>query len=409
MDLSAKVFRILGVRDVGRIDYRLTDEGELYFLEVNALPSLEEGASLYLCGALAGLDTVSKVLQSIIRSAAARQNVSVSRMRKRRRTSQFLVGLTYNRPGQTEQPGTAVEAVREGIESYGHEVAVLEATPDLPAILPASGVEFVFNMARGVRGRRREAQVPALLELLGLEFTGSDSMGMAFAFDKPLCKRLVSEAGCEVPAAQLISNADEKLRSDLTFPVIVKPVAYVADLESDPVVVGSETELRTVAAQVLSERREPLVVESYIRGREFILCLLGEVRPRVLPPMEAIFEPQREWPYLTNGLDRQGVTYRVTEKLEPGLTKALSHAATAAFTALGCRDLARVVLRVDDKGRLHFLACTPLPNLTPLVSDTARIAKAAGINYRSLIGEIMAPAIRRLKESHSERILAHRA
>jgi D-alanine-D-alanine ligase len=77
MHKSRGIFGVLGVRDFGRLDFRLGTDGQLYFLEVNALPSLEAGASLYLSGALAGMSSTAAVLGAMIASAAARNGLSV--------------------------------------------------------------------------------------------------------------------------------------------------------------------------------------------------------------------------------------------------------------------------------------------------------------------------------------------
>lgn len=407
MEVSAKVIRVLGIRDVGRIDYRITEDGDIYFLEVNALPSLEEGASLYLCGALAGLETVDKVLHAIVRSAADRQGLEISKLKQRRRKAGLRTGLIYKPSGGANSPPGAVDAVRRAIESYGHTVVELEASPELPTLLPASALDLAFNMARGVRGRRGEVHVPALLELLDIEFTGSGSTAMSFAFDKTLAKRLVGEMGCAVPAAQFISSPNDKLRPDLKFPVIVKPLAARPELEEDPEIVHNESELRDSIAEIVSFRRQVLVAESYVEGREFVLGLLGERRPRVLPAMEVLFDGSDEHPF-RSAARADSVRYKAPPDLEPGAARALRRVAKTAFTGLGCRDIATVLLRLTPEGKVYFLTCSPMPYLTPGQSDMFRVAEAAGLDFRSLIGEIMSPALRRLKHARRERILASR-
>ena len=408
IEQSRRVLRILGVRDMGRIDYRVTEDGEIYFLELNALPSLEQGASIYLSGALAGLKSVSKVLQAMVRSAAERQGLSLPAL-KRRRQHHLRVGITYTGDSEERSSGVSstVEAVRRALESRGHEVVELEATPELPSILPASALDLVFNMARGVRGRHREAHVPALLELLDIEYTGSDSAAMAFAFDRPLSKRLVSEAGCAVPLSLMLTSPKERLPRELTYPAVVKPPSILPHLAVDPEMVPDEDSLRARVGEILAARRgEGVVVESYVKGREFVLGLLGERRPRVLPPMEAIFDSEIEFPFLSNTLDREGVGYRVPAEVSPGVLRSMSRVARTAFTVLGCRDVARVVVRVDAAGKVYFISCTPLPALTPGKADLFRIAEAAGLDFRSLVHEILAPAQRRLREARRARFIA---
>ena len=90
-------------------------------------------------------------------------------------------------------------------------------------------------------------------------------------------------------------------------------------------------------------------------------------------------------------------------KLEPRAMRNLEETARTVFTALGCRDVARIDFRMDSAGRVYFIECNPLPGLTPDWSDLCMIAKAAGLDYRGLIGEILSGAIRRYKERERER------
>ena len=89
------------------------------------------------------------------------------------------------------------------------------------------------------------------------------------------------------------------------------------------------------------------------------------------------------------------VQYEVPAATTPELQRALESAARRSFVALGCRDVARIDLRLDAEGRVHFIECNPLPGLTPGFSDLCKIAEGAGMEYKTLVGEILAPALRR--------------
>ncbi len=425
MDLSRTVFRVLGVRDAGRIDFRVGDDGELYFIELNALPSFEKGASLYVSGALAGLESTESVLDAVVKSAADRYGISVAKSRQRRRSSQLRVGITFNLRAPGTQAGDAeksdrdaefdtpetIAQIREAIESYGHEVVDLEATPELPAILPAQGLDLVFNIAEGIEGRAREAQVPALLELLGIPYTGSDPTALSLSLDKGLAKRVVHEAGIPSPVGILMTTGKERLPKGFTFPVITKPVHEGSSKGIiDAGVVETEAELRELAQEIAGRYRQSVLAETYLPGREFTVGLLGERRPRVLPPMEIVFDPSETNPVYSFEHKFKGkpIQFQVPAKIDPALQKELERAARTVFSALGCRDMARVDFRLDADGRLNFIECNPLPGLTPGFSDYCVIAEAAGIEYRSLIGEIMAPAIRRLRQRRRTRLLEGR-
>jgi D-alanine-D-alanine ligase len=172
-------------------------------------------------------------------------------------------------------------------------------------------------------------------------------------------------------------------------------------------VVNSEAELREVVREMASRYGQPALVEEFIGGREFTVGLLGERRPRVLAPMEIVFTDKTDKAPIYKFEDKleanDRIRYEAPAKLDPGQMERLKTAARGAFMALGCRDVARIDFRMDDKGRFCFIECNPLPGLTPGWSDLVLIAQGEGVDYRTLIGEIMAGAVRRYKEREATR------
>ncbi len=426
IDLTRRAVRAIGIRDAARVDFRIDCEGKLHFIEVNALPSLEPGASLYAAAALAGLKDIDAVMGTIVRSAADRFGLDIPKLKRSRRRGPVRVGLAYNLKrianvsegdvnvddeAEFDSPET-IGAIRDAIASYGHEVIDLEATPELPTILPAAGVDVVFNVAEGIEGRTRESQVPAMLELLGIPYTGSDPTTMSLSLDKALAKRLVTQAGLRTPPFVLMMSGRERLPKALTFPVIVKPVA---EGSSKGIVKKSVAEdegaLRELVREMAARYRQAVLVESYLPGREFTVALLGERRPRVLPIMEVVFLDKKQkfplYSFETKYFENT-VRFDVPADVPPELTRELERVARGAFSVLGCRDLARVDLRLDESGKVHFVECNPLPGLTPGFSDFCVIAQKAGMDFRALVGEILAPALRRFRERQKERLLAGR-
>lgn len=421
--MSRKIFQVLDTRDLGRIDFRLSDAGVPYFLEINPLPSLETGAGIYVAAALEGLNP-DGVINAIIQSAARRYKIRDSARRQARPTRKsgpLRVGFTFNvkrieptvdatedSQAEYDSPKT-LQAIREAIASWGHEVVDLEVTQELPGLLASTPLDLVFNIAEGFKGRNRESQVPAMLELLDIPYTGSDPATLSIALDKALAKKIVRQAGIMTPNFQLMHTGKERLAKELSaFPLIVKPVAEGSSKGViSKSVCNSEAELREVVRELVGKYQQPALVEEYIAGREFTVGLLGERRPRVLPPMEIVFLDKAERTPIysfQHKLDfSEHIRYDIPAKLEPALLEKLKAAARASFMALGCRDVARIDFRMDDKGRIYFIECNPLPGLTPGWSDLVLIAQGSGMDYRALIGEIMAPAIRRYKEREARR------
>jgi D-alanine-D-alanine ligase len=426
--LARTVYRVLGTRDLGRIDLRLAEDGTPYFLEINALPSLEPGAGIYAAAALEGLHA-DAVLGAVIESAMKRWGLTDPRSRggRPRRAERLKVGFTFNvkrvhpdlageqdEEAEYDSPKT-LQAIREAIASWGHEVVDLEATSDLPIQLASTPVDVVFNIAEGFKGRNRESQVPSLLELLDIPYTGSDPAALSVSLDKALAKRMVRTHGILTPDYLIMHTGKERLPRELArFPLLVKPVAEgTSKGVTRRSVVQNEEELREVARELIAKYRQPALVEAYVAGREFTVGLLGERRPRVLPPMEIVFldasDPTPIYSFELKQDWSEKLRYEVPARLSPRELDRLERAARECFTALGCRDVARLDFRMDAEGRIHFIECNPLPGLAPGWSDLVLIAQAAGLEYRALIGEILSFAIRRFQERERERERARRA
>jgi D-alanine-D-alanine ligase len=418
--ISRTVVRALGMRDVGRIDFRMAEDGRIYFLEVNALPSLEPGASLFAAARREGLSYEQTIAQ-VVKSAAVRWGMQTPDApapdAKKRKAERLRVGFTFNmkrvdsKGGNDAEaeydPPETIDAIAGAVESLGYEVVKLEANSELPQRLVEAKVDLVFNIAEGLSGRNREAQVPALCELVGIPYTGSDSATLALALDKALAKRILRQHSILTPEFQVMETGREKLNAALKFPLIVKPNAEGSSKGiAASGVVDDEPALRAAVRELIERYRQPALVEEYISGREFTVGLLGDKRPRVLPPMEICFkdvsktrpvydyEIKQEW--------EKHVYYECPAKLSPAELRACERAARETFIALDCRDVARIDLRMNAAGQVYVLEVNPLPGLTPDYSDLVLISKAAGIEYRTLIAEILAGGLKRLREKKRE-------
>jgi len=411
--IAAEVVRVLGVRDVARLDFRIAPDGRIYLLEANALPSLAPNSSLFVAASQIGL-TYNATIQAILNAAALRAGIATASQlgvpKRSGRSNPIRIGFTYNvkRAKDSDEqaewdPPETIIAIANALARQGHIVVHLEATPDLPRVLAEADVDLIFNIAEGVEGRNREAQVPALCELLGIPYTGSDSATLAIALDKALCKKVLMQHDILTPRFQLMESPRERLSPDMRFPLIVKPNAEGSSKGiGSTSVVDTEDDMRAAVRQIVERYRQPALVEEYIAGREFTVGLLGDKRPRVLPPMEIRFKnAEVERPVYDYGVKQeweQHVYYECPAKLTEAELKAIEKITRATFWALDCRDVARVDLRMDAEGRIYVLEVNPLPGLTPDYSDLVLIAKAVGIEYDALIQEIMVGGLRRMRE-----------
>jgi D-alanine-D-alanine ligase len=418
--VSTEVIEALGIRDVARLDYRIAGDGRFYLLEVNALPALDRGSSICVATSQLGLG-YDATIAAILNAAALRANVATASelglRRSRRRSAPIRVGFTYNvkragvSPGSDEQaewdPPETIVAISNALERQGHVVVHLEATPDLPRVLAEADVDLIFNIAEGVEGRNREAQVPALCELLNIPYTGSDSATLAIALDKALCKKVLMQHDILTPRFQVMETGRERLDTGLRFPLIVKPNAEGSSKGiGNTNVVDTEEGLRAAVRSVLDRYRQPAIIEEYVAGRELTVGLLGDKRPRVLPPMEIRFKDpgiaRPVYDFVVKQAWEQHVYYECPATLTDIERKNIDKVVRDTFCALDCRDVARVDLRMDEQGRIYVLEVNPLPGLTPGYSDLVLISRAAGMDYDQLMAEIMIGGLRRLREKRRE-------
>src|SRR5499427_1932757 len=413
--ISHEVVRAIGLSDLARMDFRITPEGRIYLLEVNALPALATSSSLFAATAQVGL-TYQSTIAAVLNAAALRSGLATASqlgVGRQRKAQPIRVGFTYNvkrsHDGDDEaewDPPETIIAIANALARQGHIVVHLEATPDLPRVLAEADVDLIFNIAEGVEGRNREAQVPALCELLGIPYTGSDSATLAIALDKALGTKVLLQHDILTPKFQVMESPRERLSPDMKFPLIVKPNAEGSSKGiASTSVCDTEDELRAAVKSIIERYRQPALVEEYIAGREFTVGLLGDKRPRVLPPMEIKFKKATKRPvydYAVKQEWEEHVYYECPAKLTEAEQKAIEKIARATFWALDCRDVARVDMRMDADGRIYVLEVNPLPGLTPGYSDLVLIAQAAGMEYDQLIAEIMVGGLRRMKDKRRE-------
>ncbi len=408
-DFADRIVAAFELRDVGAFDFRVGPEGQVSFLSATAIPSFAEDGGLFVATAAAGIspdETVLTVLGAAARRLGLTRQFASGQPRSRGRRTNLRIGLAFNmkridshdgddREAEYDSPDT-IQAVASAIESHGHTVIPIEATPEFPRSLMASNVDIVFNIAEGMVGRNREAQVPSLCELIGVPYTGSDPASLSICLDKALAKRLLTEV--DTPAFQVLVTGREKLRS-FRYPVIVKPNQEGTSKGiSSKSICDAEPAVRAVAQELIKRYGQPALVEEYIFGKELTVGLLGERRPRVLPPMEVVFlrnGAHTVYDYTCKQKWQDHVRYQCPADLTKDELRAVERTCRTTFMALGCRDVARIDLRLSPDGGVYVLEVNPLPGLTPDYSDLCLIANGAKIDYRTLIGDILSGAIKR--------------
>jgi len=289
-----------------------------------------------------------------------------------------------------------IRAIQGALETADFAVSLFEASEDLPVRLIQDRPDFVFNIAEGMNGRGREAQVPAILNYLRIPFSGSDETTMAVAMDKALTKRLAVSHGISTPEYKLIKNGSSKPASlqgaGLSWPVIVKPNSEGSSKGiTDLSVVHDEAALLKILGEKINVYNENMLVEEYINGREFTAGILGNgSKLCVFSPMEIIFNDKTRPIYNREVKKnfRRYVSYKCPPDIGASLRKEIEETAKTVFLFLECRDFARVDFRLSEEGRLYFIEINPLPGLAPGYSDFPMIAEFCGMDYTTLIRNI---------------------
>jgi D-alanine-D-alanine ligase len=312
-------------------------------------------------------------------------------------------GLPDDWQEEFDSPGT-VAALAAALTARGHDVIELGDGRDLVGRLLADPPELVFNIAEGHgASRTREARVPAVCELLGVPYTGSDPLTLAAALDKDVARRLVAAAGGVVPRGWVVRPGVpfDAAAHGVAYPVIVKP-AWEGSSKGirGKCVARGAGELTAAVAERQRDYCQPLLVEEFIAGDELTVGVLGNDPPRVFGVMRVLpTEPAEHFVY---GLEvkrdfRAQVRYECPAKLDGDDRAEVESAALAACRALGCRDVARIDFRLRD-GVPYFLEANPLPGLNPESSDLVLMAYELGVGYAALIGQILDAALARLRK-----------
>lgn len=298
-------------------------------------------------------------------------------------------------PHGAEQLNKTNAALKQTIEDLGHEVLLIPGDFNLLNRLSAARPDVVFNNCTGINDKSSQPQVAGMLELSKIPFTGSSQLAHTLALYKPLTKKILLHHGVSTPRFAVLSKMDDELPAGLAYPVIVKPEHEGSSMGiSAKSVANSPEEAREVSRHVIKEFSQPALVEEFISGREFTVGVLGGTAPRILPPVEILFNAGGEF-YSQNVKSQDAVQTQCPANIEPELLSRIEEVVLGAFNALECRDYARIDVRVDSSGTPYVIDVNTLPGLEPGYSDYPKAAQAAGLSYRDLVSHLMNCALER--------------
>jgi D-alanine-D-alanine ligase len=301
-----------------------------------------------------------------------------------------------------------INAVKDAIACY-HNVTLIEANEDAYNKFREIKPDIVFNIAEGAFGVSREAQIPAMLDMLQIPYTGSDALTLAICLDKARTKEILSYY--RVPNAKFFvaDRVEDAENQDLEYPLMVKPICegsgkgiFASSF------VHSKDELKREINRITSEYNQSALVEEFLSGREFTVALLGNNGDaRVLPAIEIRFDkyPAGVEPLYSYEakwiLDTKESNFNVFDcpaKLDTELEKKINNICLDTYRVLKCRDWSRIDLRLDKYGEPSIIEINPLPGIMPDPTENSsfpKAARAAGINYNDMINTVLASAVKR--------------
>jgi len=313
-----------------------------------------------------------------------------------------------------------INAIAEAIRLRGRHCEFLEGDRTLLKTIQQYKPDICFNICEGHFGDSREAQVPALLEMLRIPYTGSRVLTLALALDKPMTKRILWWHELPTPAFQEFDRVDEPLTEDLRFPLFVKPSREGTSMGvSAKSIVKNEEELREQVSYIINRYKQPALVETYIEGREVTVGMVGNLigpvarrlphnpnAPRVqaglyfLPPMEVDLKPfELTDAVYSNRLKvalAEDLDYLCPAPIDNDMVDELNWLAAAVFRVMGALDVARVDFRLSasEDWKPYILEINPLPGLSR-VSDLVIAARAEKISQGDLVNMILDAGLKR--------------
>lgn len=258
--------------------------------------------------------------------------------------------------------------------------------------------DVIFNFVEIFKDNPQlEMNVVGVYELLGIPYTGAPSMALANSQSKIFVKRLLRSKGISTPKFFIIKKPKQRYNHDLSFPLMVKPSLEDASvgIENESIVTDNK-QLKERIEYILKYFLQPVLVEEYITGRELNVAVLGDKKLKALPISEIDFSKMPENLYNIVSYqakwDPHHESYHKTipkcpAKFPKKVEVKAKEIAIAAFRIMGCRDYARVDMRLSKENKLYVLEVNPNPDLTD-GAGFMRSAGAEGYSYAQALKKI---------------------
>lgn len=301
-----------------------------------------------------------------------------------------------------------INAVKDALELH-HDVTLIEANENAFEKFKQVRPEIVFNVAECANGVSREAQIPAMLDMLGIPYTGSDPLTLATCLDKARTKEVLSYH--KVPTSKFIyaESVDDLANFNLKFPVIMKPVSEGSGKGIfNSSFVNNMEDLRERLAENLKSYDQPFIIEEYLPGREFTVAIIGNNSDtEVLPVVEINFNelPDNLLPiysfeakWVVDTRENPLNIFTCPAKIDKVLEEKIKNVCLRTYKVLRCKDWSRIDLRLDANGEPNIIEINPLPGILPKPEDNScfpKAARAKGLSYDEMINKVLISAAKR--------------
>ena len=292
-------------------------------------------------------------------------------------------------------PEKTIKKIADVLEKSGHYVEIADGNIEIIDRLRnffSKGKGIVFNLSYGIQGEDRYAHIPGLLEMLGVPYTGSTPEGHTLALNKVVTKILLKHYGIPTPDFWVFSSEKEDL-SSVKFPAIVKPIKEALSLGIR--VVYNKDQLRKAIKSIRSEFKQAVVVEKFIRGREFSVGLLGNGKNLIaFPVLEFDFGGDLDAIQTTFLKRHKPIRKICPANISEKEAYIMQELSKKVFNVTGLRDYARTDIRMDIEGNIYVLEVNSQASL----GETGSFyhgAKAYGFSYADMIQNILKVAIER--------------
>lgn len=301
-----------------------------------------------------------------------------------------------------------INALKEAIEVY-HDINLIEADINAFEKFRQSRPDIVFNIAEGINYLSRESQIPAMLDMLNIPYTGSDALTLGICLDKARTKEILSYY--KIPNASFIVVDKFKPLSNhsIEFPSIVKPVSEGSSKGIfNSSIVRNYDELNAEIKRVVDEYNQPAIIEEFLPGKEFTVALIGNGdKTEILPIVEIKYENfpddvehlySYEAKWILDTKDSVFDVFECPAAIDNDLENQIKDTVLRTYNVLRCKDWSRIDIRLDKNGIPNVIEINPLPGIMPDPTENSsypKAARAAGINYNEMIQRVLLEACKR--------------